>query len=288
MDNLVAGMERADSIGADVITISLGYNTFSIGSLNADLSLSDIDGKSTIAAMGANVATQKGMLVVASAGNEGGTSWNKILTPGDADSALTCGSVDINKVHASTSGNGPNAAGILKPDVCMMGAPGIVLNNAGTTSSVGGTSIATPQLAGLAACLWGTKPNATPYQLRKAIRESAHIASSPNNSLGYGVPNFANASLFDVPICTAPYIIYCFPNPFSDKVIVDCMGIPNGKLEWQLVDILGKIIFNGIDNVNTSAAHFEIKVPDNFPPSIYFLNLKTAEGIRKTVKLNKM
>lgn len=277
MDNLLAGMERADSVGADVISISLGYNTMNIGAQNADLSLSDIDGKTTVAARAANTATQKGILVVASAGNEGNTSWDKILTPGDADSALTCGSVDINKIHAITSGNGPNAAGILKPDVCMLGAPGIVLNNSGTTSAVGGTSIATPELAGLVACLWQTKPNATPYELRKAIRESAHIAASPNNQLGYGVPNFAKANLsFSTCVCL-PDSIYIFPNPFADHFRVQFQGLTNSLIQWRVVDLLGKLILQGTANDNIPTNYIDISLPIHIPGGIYVLQLLSQE-----------
>lgn len=289
MDNLVAAMERADSIGADVITISLGYNSFDIGGLDASLSLTDIDGKSTIAAMGANTATAKGILVVASAGNDGGTAWNKILTPGDADSALTCGSVDINRTIAGTSGRGPNAAGRMKPDVCMLGAPGVVFNNSGTTSLVGGTSIATPELAGLAACLWETNPKATPYQIRNAIRESGHIASSPNNQMGYGVPDFGKASLslkkvFDT--LTANNI-YVFPSPFKEKITVNVKGTSSkGTLQWCIYNMQGQKIMEATKPYTDSSFLFEITPPSNMPKGVYLLHLKN-EQYNKTMKIVK-
>lgn len=289
MDNLVAAMERADSIGADIITISLGYNGFDIGGLDASLKLSDIDGKSTIAAMGANTATQKGILVVASAGNDGGTAWNKILTPGDADSALTCGSVDINKIIAPTSGRGPNAAGIMKPDVCMLGAPGVVFNNSGTTSTVGGTSIATPELAGLAACLWGTKPNATPYQLRKAIRESAHIATSPNNDMGYGVPDFGKAklSLKETPCNCAGNDVKVFPNPFKNNISIQILGkSTQGNLRWQVFNLLGQKILNGNQSISSNSFVFEINSLNQLQTGTYLLHLMTDE-FNKVIRLQK-
>lgn len=289
MDNLVAAMERADSIGADVITISLGYNSFDIGGLDVSLSLSDIDGKSTVAARGANTATQKGILVVASAGNDGGTAWNKVLTPGDADSALTCGSVDINKIVAPTSGRGPNAAGVRKPDVCMLGAPGVVFNNSGTTSTVGGTSIATPELAGLAACLWGTKPNATPYQLRKAIRESAHIASSPNNEMGFGVPDFGKASLSlkEIACICSESDVYIYPNPFENNISIRILGkTTQGKLQWQIFNLLGQKILNGNEPITSNTYSFEISRLSHLQGGTYLLHLMTDE-YNKVVKLQK-
>ena len=280
LDNMLAAMERADSIGADIITISLGYNTFDIASMN--LSYAQLDGRSTIASRAANTATAKGMLVVASAGNEGNTSWRHILTPGDADSALTCGSVDINKVIAITSGRGPNAADILKPDVCMMGAPGIVFNTSGTTSSVGGTSIAAPQLAGLAACLWQAQPLATPYQLRQAIRLSAHIATSPNNDLGYGLPNFAiaHSSLTLPTIDSYPMApgIYCFPNPFDGPLQLRIAGTrPQGLIQWQLLDIQGRKITGNQLTDSSLYLSLALPLPSSLATGPYILQVSTAE-----------
>ncbi len=288
MDNLVAAMERADSVGADIITISLGYNTFDIGGLDASLSLSDIDGKSSIAARGANTATQKGILVVSSAGNEGGSTWKKILTPGDADSVLTCGSVDINKNVAFTSGRGPNASGTRKPDLCMLGAPGIVFNNSGTTSAVGGTSIATPQLAGLAACLWEANPSANPYTLRQAIRQSAHMAASPNNDVGWGVPDFGKASLSlkkNISNDEARQIVL-YPNPFKDIINLRLVNNPSDQpIHWKLFSILGQQIAQGQINT-TGASTYSIDCSNITTTGTFILQLK-IDGTAKAYLMEK-
>ena len=98
MYNLVAGAERADSEGADVISCSLGYDTFDQPFGNNYYTYNpDFNGKTTIAAQGVNFATKKGILFVTSAGNDAQTIWPHILTPSDADSALTIGAVDIHK-----------------------------------------------------------------------------------------------------------------------------------------------------------------------------------------------
>ena len=279
MDNLVAAMERADSIGVDVISISLGYNTFDGGI--GDLSYADIDGKSTVAAKGANAATSKGILVVSSAGNEGGDSWDKILTPGDADSALTIGSVDMSKTHVSSSGNGPNAAGQIKPDVSMLGAPSMVFNSGGTISAIGGTSLATPELAGLAACLWGAKPMATPYELRDAIRKSADHAASPDNHIGYGVPDFGVAtqslSYLDPPILVSG-IPTVYPNPFFDKIALNIYALSSAQMDWNITDLQGKSVLSGkVGLLNGMNNLFEISIPGQFPSGMYFLHIVTPE-----------
>jgi serine protease AprX len=274
MDNLLSAMERADSLGADIINVSLGYNTFLVGTWNASLSLSDIDGKSTVAAKAANKATQKGMLVIASAGNEGGGSWRKVLTPGDADSALTIGSVDINKVHSTSSGNGPNAAGVLKPDVCMLGAPSMVLNLSGTTAASNGTSLATPELAGLAACLWGAVPGATPFRLRDLIRKSAHVASMPDSLLGYGVPDFEQiARLLDIQKPGHNITLNFYPNPFTDDLKA---RVPSGfaaPFSWLLTDLQGKTIVNGTGQTPSGSGELHFPLPGNLPAGMYFMKL---------------
>jgi hypothetical protein len=52
-----------------------------------------MNGNTTIAAIGADLAAKKGILFVAAAGNEGGGAWHYIVTPADWDSVLTIGAV---------------------------------------------------------------------------------------------------------------------------------------------------------------------------------------------------
>lgn len=280
LDNLVAGLERADSVGADVATISLGYNIMSIGSKDASIRLTDIDGKTTVAAKGANIASSRGMLVVASAGNDGDAGgWGKILTPGDADSALTCGSVDTWKAVASSSGRGPNAAGLRKPDVCMVGDPGVVLTFSGTPGSVGGTSIATPQLAGLAACLWASNPRVSPAVLRTTIRESAHMAAAPDTIAGWGVPDFGKANLsFDsVP---GPDRFKVGPVPFHRSLTVWTGARTNDDLQWRITDLQGRILRSGVEKVQNGGLLYQIQTAADLPDGMYVLQLFNGEWNR--------
>jgi len=86
--NLAVGLERADSLGVDISSISLGYTTFDNNSLNhtySQISLnhtySQMDGNTTIAARASDFAARKGMLVVAAMGNEGGNGWGIFYQP---------------------------------------------------------------------------------------------------------------------------------------------------------------------------------------------------------------
>lgn len=266
MDNIVAAAERADSVGADIITISLGYNWFELPTKN-DLTYADIDGKSTIAAKAANMATTKGILFVASAGNEGGGSWNYILTPGDADSAITVGNVGLNKAPAGTSGYGPNSAGTIKPDVCLVGQPAIVMRSSTTPFPTSGTSVSTPQLAGWAACLMQASNTFTPYDIRTAIQKSAHMYTTPTAQLGYGIPNFHYAlNLLNVEepkkLPNNGDWLIVSPNPFTEQVSVSVYRERGTSLNIQLTDISGKVMYANQFQLSTGTQTIQINLPE--------------------------
>lgn len=241
--NLVSAAERADSLGADIISSSVGYNTFDNGADDFNFT-TDFDGHTTIVARAANWATQKGMLFVTSAGNEGATPWNKILTPGDADSALTIGSVGISGIPAATSGYGPNAAGRIKPDVCAKGSTAACFNVAGYTN-LDGTSFATPQIAGWAACLWQASPHSTPGQIRAAITRCASQFTSPSNHIGYGIPDFECAAnylnVLDTPFPPTTHgMVRVYPMPVLDVLYIDVTVPSEQSLDFSLCDITGR------------------------------------------------
>jgi len=279
MINMLCGAERADSIGSDIITSSLGYNTFDDPADN--FVFANLDGKTTIAAKAANIATKKGMLFIASAGNEGGDSWNNILTPGDADSALTIGNVDITEVNDFSSGYGPNAAGQVKPDVCTLGDPANVFSSSGYTSGEG-TSFSTPQIAGWAACLWQASPHATPAQLRKAINSSANHYTSPGTQIGYGIPNFGSAAVtLGVQDTQSPQNegdwIVATPNPFTDNIVLQVTPNNAGIIEFRLTDAAGRVVGTAQNNFKKGDnAPFTITTPASLSKGVYFLKAVSA------------
>lgn len=282
MDDMAAATERADSLGADIVSSSLGYNTFS-GAF-PDLVHSDIDGKTTVAAKAANMASAKGMLFVITAGNEGGNTWNSILTPGDADSALTVGNVNNAKDPASNSGYGPNAAGRIKPDVCMKGNPASVMFTSATPGSSSGTSFATPQLAGWAACLWQSNPGSTPYQVREAIRKSAHMYTTPGNHIGYGVPDFYRASellnVKQVPetISTDNWVNVA-PNPTTQTLQIELLMNASAPVSLTVIDASGKEIYTDTRNTKTGKQNIAITIP-GISKGVYFLKAITGDKQR--------
>jgi subtilisin family serine protease len=288
--NMLSATERADSLGADIISSSLGYNTFPDFPSGDFTFVPDLDGKSTTAAKAANIATKKGMLFVASAGNEGGNSWNMVLTPGDADSALTIGSVNITGAAAFNSGYGPNAAGQVKPDVCAMGEPASIFFGAGYGTE-NGTSFSTPQVAGWAACLWQSNPSATPYRIRQAIIKCASRYTSPDTHLGYGIPNFqCTADLLGIvnPVPeTHENWITGLPNPFQDNLQLSIVGDTEQGISFNMVDVAGKTVFTGTSNIHKGHNMPVYISMQHLPSGIYILKAMTATR-QHVLKLEKL
>lgn len=289
MDNMLAAAERADSIGADVISASVGYNTFS--SPFKSLVYADIDGKTTVAAQAANMATKKGILFVITAGNEGGGGWNYVLTPGDADSAITIGGATLNRSAVSSSGNGPNAAGRVKPDVCMLGSNVSVMFTSTTPSYLGGTSYATPQLAGWAACLiQATSTNATPYRIRTAIIKSGHLYTSPGPQMGHGVPDFGMAhnllNVKDTPEeqLTSANWLMATPNPTKDVVTVRLLMQQTGNATISLIDASGRLVSKNQYSLNAGKQSIQLNMPAS--AGMYLLKVNANEK-QKTIRLVK-
>lgn len=277
LDNFLAATERADSIGADIISSSLGYNYFDAPS--PSLTYANLDGKTTIAAQAVNIATQKGIVCVISAGNEGGNSWNYILTPGDADSALTIGSVDINKNPAGNSGYGPNSAGIQKPDVCALGNPGAVLSSGPNPIYINGTSIATPQIAGFTACLMQANPSKNPYQIKNAIKKSSHLFTSPNYHIGYGVPDFCKAAqMLEIKNLDSAFSnIKIFPNPTENSFWITFIASKPNKTQVLIYNNQGQIILSKEVSIERGGNKKQIELPTNLSSGLYFGTLRNQD-----------
>ncbi|MEI6950284.1 S8 family serine peptidase [Paraflavisolibacter sp. H34] len=191
--NWVCGAERLDSSGGQVLSSSLGYRYFSDATLTHPYS--DLNGNTTIAAIGADLAAKKGLLVVQSAGNDGAGGANTILTPADADSILVVGAVTPSGAAANFTSQGPTSDGQIKPDVVALGAPAVLWGTANATITGNGTSYSTPIMAGLATCLWQGFPEVNNMKIIQVLRQAGSATANPNNQTGYGIPDIRKALL---------------------------------------------------------------------------------------------
>ena len=197
MDNLVAAIEKSDSLGVNIFSISLGYHNFNNSAWN--IPNTALDGRSTRASRAATIAARKGMLMCIAAGNEGNSAWHLIDVPADADSVLTVGAVDADSIIGYFSSYGPSADGRVKPEVCALGVHATLIHPDGEIFNSNGTSFATPLMAGMAACLWSARPDENAMQIRDRIIRSAHLYPNydPQYHMGYGIPDAWKAYTMD-------------------------------------------------------------------------------------------
>lgn len=125
-----------------------------------------------------------------------------VYSPADNIGAIGIGATASDDRLASFSGRGPSMFGVLKPDVSAPGASIYSCDSRSDTSySVkSGTSMASPNAAGVAALMVGANPNVSNDDLRQALESTAvrnvptlgetcgGVADSvwPNNAYGYG------------------------------------------------------------------------------------------------------
>ena len=206
IDNWVAAIEMADSLGLHIVSTSLGYTTFDDEQFT--FAYSDMDGLTSRGALASRIAARKGMLLVTAMGNDGARAWKYLSTPADADSILSVGAVNKDRAIANFSSFGPTADGRVKPEVCAMGEGTSLINPSNDAVMSGnGTSFACPLIAGMAASLWSALPTATNMEIRELIIRSCDRYQLPHEQYGYGIPDAWEAytsATTDLPSTTRP------------------------------------------------------------------------------------
>jgi subtilisin family serine protease len=166
---LVAAIEAAVADGMDVINLSLGEP--------------EIEPSRDIVAQALGAATRAGVVAVVSAGNDFGSfGRGSVTSPGTAPDAITVAAVTTSRtapanVVASFSSSGPTPLSLqLKPEVS---APGVAVLSAAPQdrwTTLSGTSMAAPHVAGAAALLKQRHPTWTPAQIKSALATTADPA----------------------------------------------------------------------------------------------------------------
>jgi subtilisin family serine protease len=189
-DYWVAGIEWAESLGAEVISSSLGYIDW--------YTFEDMDGQTAVTTRAANRATSLGVVVVNAAGNERDDPWGHIIAPADGFDVIACGAVDALARISSFSSPGPTYDGRIKPEVCALGVNNWLAGNqedrSDTYRNGSGTSFSTPLIAGVAALILEIHRDWTPEQVRQALLSTASLSENPNNDYGWGIVDAALAA----------------------------------------------------------------------------------------------
>lgn len=273
----IAALERADSIGADIVNNSLGYSIFDESVHN--FTTATLDGHSNLLSRMANTGASKGMLIVSSAGNEGNRPWKHILFPSDGDSVLAVGNTDAGKHIHYTSGKGP--AGLSKPDVVAMGTNARVINRISSIAPGNGASFATPVVSGLAACFWQLDRNRHPAEIRSLIRQYGHLGVNDSMQLyGYGVPDFKRMAQPYVSIKeTAPAAaITVYPNPSPGTITVSASG--ERIIRYQVINMTGKVLLQETLVPGRTTAEPDVS---NLAPGIYTLLVYTDKAVSSSL-----
>lgn len=251
-DAWTSAAEYADSAGADVINSSLGYTTFDDPSMNHDYS--QLDGKTTRVTRAANTAFSKGIIVLNSAGNEGNKPWKYISAPADGDSVIAVGAVDASRKRARFSSIGPASDGAVKPNVAAMGQATVVASTYdGEIINVNGTSLSSPVMAGMTACLLGAFPAKTNREIKKVIEMSASQYAMPDDSLGYGIPDFKLAYemlklVSGETVKENLTILQLYPNPFVTDITFTYFSKIDIPVKITVTDRLGRHVLDSVIN----------------------------------------
>lgn len=276
-DYFVRGLEWLESMGVDVVNVSLGYTTFDQG--QRSYTYDDLDGDTAVTTRAVDIAVSLGVVVVTSAGNEGADPWRYIGTPADADSAIAVGAVLPDSTRAPFSSFGPTADGRIKPDVAALGAmvanpdntlSGVIAASpGGNYSYVNGTSFSSPLVAGVVCQMLQVNPELTPGQVIDILRRTSSQADNPDNELGWGIVNadaavreaekFVVAVEDDLPMQEPEVRVY--PNPTYGGAVFEIGARGNGKrATLRVYDVLGRQVavpFNGILDGGTTRIEFD-------------------------------
>ena len=148
--------------------------------------------------VGAEALWHKGITVVAAAGNSGPDS-STIKSPGVSSRIITVGALDDKRDEsgnfknkefevADFSSRGP-VASFVKPDLL---APGVNLKSTsnskkGFYTTLSGTSVATPIIAGLCCLIIEKYPNIKPDEIKGLLIKNSYPIVNDKNSEGYGL-----------------------------------------------------------------------------------------------------
>ena len=275
----VEAAERADSLGVHIINSSLGYRVYNND--NYSYTPNDMDGNTAFISRGANIANEKGILVVNSAGNSGSSSWQIVGAPADASGVFSVGAVDFEGNYAPFSSQGSSIQPNQKPDVVARGASAAVVNSNNVIINNNGTSFSSPIMAGGIASLWQALPDASHEEIKQYVRMSASQFNTPDFFLGYGIPNLELALDIGLSVPEEEFTRFkVFPNPVSDVLNIQ-IPISTEPTNLKIYNVLGRLILEK----EMTQAQSQLDMSE-MASGIYIMSFKSDKGTT-TFKLIK-
>ncbi|WP_055525088.1 S8 family serine peptidase [Streptomyces graminilatus] len=253
--SILAGMEWA-APRARVINMSLGGD--------------DTPGEDVLEEAVNKLTARTGALFVLAAGNDGSAD-GSVDSPSTADAALSVGAVDKRDVMAPFSSRGPREDGAIKPEITAPGVDIVAARAVHASSeyvevepgytSLSGTSMATPHVAGSAALLAGQHPAWRAAELKAALMASATPTPGANvNAQGAGRVDVARAVHQAVLPTPGSLPLGTQPAPADDDVpVVRTVTYRNDGTDPVTLDVTAKV--TGPDGSPAPAGMFEVS-PD--------------------------
>lgn len=270
--NWTFAAEKADSAGVQIINSSLGYNEFDDSSM--DYTKAQLDGQTAYVTRAARLAIERGIIVVCSAGNEGNKSWQLVTPPADADGILAVGSVTATATRSSFSSVGPTADDRIKPDVVALGSGTAVIRASGNTGTTSGTSLASPLVASLAAGVWQAYPELTALEVYEVLTQSASQSTTPDNFLGYGIPNFeAVLNYLKEPEPLNTWLV--FPNPVVGNQFNIQLDEISNPIQVTVFDSKGARVAESILQINWQNNPFRYDISD-LQAGLYYVRIQSG------------
>jgi subtilisin family serine protease len=233
-DYWIAAIEWMDELGVEVVSVSLSYLNW--------YEYEEINGETGVSTIAANRATDVGMVIVVSMGNNGRNRYpdNKLGVPADGFDVFAIGATGLDSSYTSFSAKGPTWDGRIKPDFTSFGSS-VRWASSDYDDGYGagaGTSFSTPMIAGLCALLIQIDPALTPQSLRSVLREVSHNNEDPDTLIGWGIPDALAA--------------YHLIQPQNTQLVIPLdigWNLISKNLfyiaEQQITEIFSPLVFNG-------------------------------------------
>jgi subtilisin len=180
VSSVVAGMDWAVANGMDIVNMSLGMSTWS---------------RTMEMAMDNAFDDGSGILIIASAGNEGNSqgTGDYVGYPAKYKSVIAVAASDVNDQRASFSSTGPDVE-ITAPGVDILSTYPPYTDTFGPpnrrqtyyTRTLSGTSMASPHVAGVAALIMAANPGLNAGQVRQILEQTA-VPLGTTTWYGYGL-----------------------------------------------------------------------------------------------------